>query len=83
MKGKYYPASVMLLQAHCDGCGGILRFVRADFSKERNPLCWLHTCDKCKKSYWLDNKYPYPSYAVDTAYPLDIEAPAIKCEEDK
>lgn len=71
MKGKYYPASVMLLEAHCDNCGGILRFVRSDFSRARDPLCWL------------DNKYPYPAYSVDTAHPLNIEAPAIKGEEAK
>lgn len=81
MKGKYYPASVMLLEAHCDTCGGILRFVRFDVSKD--PLCWLHACDICGRSYWLDNKYPYPAYSVDTAHPLNIEAPAIKGEESK
>ena len=81
MKGKFYPASVMLLAAHCDSCGGMLRFVRSDFS--RDPLCWLHACDRCRKSYWLDNKYPYPSYSVDTAHPLNIEAPDIKGEEAK
>lgn len=80
MKGKYYPASVMMLEAHCD-CGEILQFVRSDYS--RNPLCWLHACPKCGKSYWLDNKYPFPAYSVDTAHPLNIEAPAIKGEEAK
>ena len=81
MKTKYYPANVMLLEALCDECGEILRFVRSDFSND--PLCWLHTCDKCGKSYWLDNKYPYPGYAVNTGKPLDIKTPTIKCEEAK
>ena len=34
-------------------------------------------------SYWLDNKYPYPGYAVNTGNPLDIKTPGIKCEEAK
>ncbi len=83
MKGKYYPASVMLLEAHCDNCGEMLRFVRSDFSRGRDPLCWLHTCGRCGKSYWLDNKYPYPAYSEDTAHPLNIEVPDIKGEEAK
>lgn len=78
MKTKLYPANTMLLEALCDNCGGILRFVRSDFL--RDPLCWLHTCEKCGKSYWLDNRYPYPSYAVDTAHPLNIETQDITCK---
>lgn len=81
MKTKHYPASTMMLEALRDNCGEILQFVRSDFSKD--PLCWLHTCGKCGKSYWLDNKYPYPSYAVDAAHPLSIDAPTINCEEAK
>ena len=78
---KLTPFGAWVLEALCDECGEILRFVRPDFSND--PLCWLHTCDKCGKSYWLDNKYPYPDYAVNTGKPLDIKTPAIKCEEAK
>ena len=79
MKTKFYPANTILLEALCDNCGGILQFVHSDFS--RDPLCWLHTCNKCGKSYWLDNRYPYPSYTVDIAHPLNMESPDAKCEE--
>lgn len=81
MKTKYYRCDPILKEALCDNCGEILRFVRSDFS--RDPLCWLHTCDKCGKSYWLDNRYPCVDYLCDTKHPVDIASGSILGDEVK
>lgn len=80
MKAKYYKCTPIIKEALCDNCGAILKFVRSDFSK--GPLCWLHACSACKKSYWLDNRYPYTDYMVNTDQPLDIDC-TISGEEAK
>lgn len=81
MKTRYYESTPILKEALCDNCGAILRYVRSDMS--RDTLCWLHTCDGCGKSYWLDNRYPYTDYIVDTSRPLDIKTDPIEGEEAK
>lgn len=81
MRTRYYECKPILKEALCDNCGAILRYVRSDMS--RDPLCWLHTCNRCGKSYWLDNRYPCTDYIVDTSHPLDIATDPIEGEEAK
>lgn len=78
---RYYPAETILKHAICDNCGAILRYVRSDFG--RGKLAWLHTCDKCGKSYWLDNRFPCADYIANTSRPLDIRTDPIESEEAK
>lgn len=81
MKTKYYSCTPIIKEAICDNCGAILRYARSDFG--RGALSWLHTCDGCGKSYWLDNRYPCTDYIVNTSRPLDIETANIESEEAK
>ncbi len=78
---RYYPAETILKEAICDNCGAILQYARSDFS--RGTLCWLHTCNGCGKSYWLDNRYPCTDYIVNTSRPLDFKTDPIESEEAK
>jgi uncharacterized protein with PIN domain len=80
MKTIYHPAQVIIKDALCDNCGHSLKYVKSDFSRQK--FCWLHFCEKCHKSYWLDNRYPLTDYMVDLSNTLtNIKTDPIECEE--
>jgi len=76
---KYYPAKTIAKEALCENCGNILKYKQTDFSKK--TYCWLHICEKCGNTYWLDNRYPTIDYLVDTNTPLNIETNSIEYEK--
>lgn len=78
MKTRYYPAQTVVKEALCD-CGGMLKYVKSDFSRPK--FSWLHSCDKCNKQYWLDNRYPLTDYLVSVNNPLNIQTDPIQFEE--
>lgn len=80
METRYYPAQTIVKEALCDNCGKILKYVKSDFSRPK--FSWLHWCEKCNKSYWLDNRYPLIDYLVDPNTPLlQFETDPIQFEE--
>ena len=80
METRYYPAQTIIKEALCDNCGKILKYVKSDFSRPK--FSWLHWCEHCNKSYWLDNRYPLTDYLVDTNTPLlQFRADPIQFEE--
>ena len=81
MKAKYYNCTPIIKEALCDNCGCFLKYVRSDFS--RDPLCWLHSCGNCGKSYWLDDRYPLTGHIFNHEQPLDMSAGPISGEEAK
>lgn len=80
METRYYPAQTIVKEALCDNCGEILKYIKSDFSRPK--FSWLHQCEKCKKQYWLDNRYPLTDYLVDTnTLLLQFETDTIQFEE--
>lgn len=78
LETKYFPAKTIVKYAVCE-CGSVVKYVKSDFSKQK--FCWLHACEKCKKEYWLDNRYPLTDYIVDLTNPLtNIETEPIPFE---
>ena len=77
---KYYPAQVYAKEALCPNCGGVLQYVQSDFA--RPVFSWRHACPKCKKSYWLNNRYPLIDYGINLAAPVNLATDPIEEHEE-